>query len=26
VFAEVNQPGEKRDQSVWHSAMADLPA
>jgi peroxiredoxin len=25
-FAEVNQPGEKRDQSAWHSAMADLPA
>jgi peroxiredoxin len=25
VFVEVNQPGEKRDQSVWHSAMADLP-
>jgi len=26
TFAEVNQPGEKRDQSVWHAAMADLPA
>jgi peroxiredoxin (alkyl hydroperoxide reductase subunit C) len=26
VFAELNQPGEMRDQSVWHSAMADLPA
>jgi peroxiredoxin (alkyl hydroperoxide reductase subunit C) len=25
VFVEVNQPGEKRDQSVWHAAMADLP-
>jgi mycoredoxin-dependent peroxiredoxin len=25
-FAEVNQPGEKRDQSAWHQAMADLPA
>ena len=25
VFAELNQPGEKRDQSAWHSAMADLP-
>ena len=26
VFAELNQPGERRDQTVWHSAMADLPA
>ena len=26
VFAEVNEPGEKRDQSAWHSAMAQLPA
>jgi peroxiredoxin len=25
-FAEVNQPGEKRDQSAWHEAMAALPA
>jgi mycoredoxin-dependent peroxiredoxin len=25
-FAELNQPGEKRDQSVWHEAMAKLPA
>ena len=25
-FAEVNQPGEKRDQSAWHEAMASLPA
>jgi mycoredoxin-dependent peroxiredoxin len=25
-FAEVNQPGEKRDQSAWHDAMAQLPA
>jgi peroxiredoxin (alkyl hydroperoxide reductase subunit C) len=26
VFAELNQPGEKRDQNAWHAAMADLPA
>jgi peroxiredoxin len=25
-FAEVNQVGEKRDQSAWHEAMAQLPA
>ena len=25
-FAEVNQPGEKRDQTAWHTAMAALPA
>jgi len=25
-FAEVNEPGEARDQSAWHRAMADLPA
>jgi peroxiredoxin len=25
-FAEVNQPGERRDQSAWHEAMAQLPA
>lgn len=25
-FAEANQPGEKRDQTAWHSAMATLPA
>ena len=25
-FAEVNQPGERRDQSAWHDAMAQLPA
>jgi peroxiredoxin len=25
-FAELNQPGEKRDQSAWHDAMAKLPA
>ncbi len=25
-FAEVNQPGERRDQSAWHAAMASLPA
>jgi peroxiredoxin (alkyl hydroperoxide reductase subunit C) len=25
-FAEVRGPGEIRDQSAWHTAMADLPA
>ena len=25
-FAEVNQPGQRRDQSAWHAAMAALPA
>ncbi len=25
-FAEMHQPGERRDQSAWHSAMAALPA
>ncbi|HVD28730.1 MAG TPA: peroxiredoxin [Mycobacteriales bacterium] len=25
-FTEVNQPGQKRDQSAWHEAMAQLPA
>lgn len=25
-FAEVNQPGQRRDQASWHSAMAGLPA
>jgi mycoredoxin-dependent peroxiredoxin len=25
-FAEVNEPGEQRDQTAWHRAMADLPA
>ena len=25
-FAEVNEPGQQRDQSAWHRAMADLPA
>ncbi len=25
-FAEMNAPGEKRDQSAWHEAMAQLPA
>lgn len=25
-FAEMNQPGRKRDQSAWHDAMARLPA
>jgi mycoredoxin-dependent peroxiredoxin len=25
-FTEVQGPGEIRDQSVWHQAMADLPA
>jgi mycoredoxin-dependent peroxiredoxin len=25
-FVEVNQVGEKRDQSAWHEAMAQLPA
>ena len=25
-YAEVNEPGERRDQSVWHQAMAQLPA
>lgn len=25
-FVQVNGPGERRDQSAWHSAMADLPA
>ena len=25
-FTEVNEPGEARDQSAWHRAMADLPA
>jgi peroxiredoxin len=25
-FAEVNEPGEARDQSVWQKAIADLPA
>jgi peroxiredoxin len=25
-FAEVNEPGEQRDQSAWHAAMAELPA
>ena len=26
VFSEINQPGEKRDQTAWHTAMAALPA
>lgn len=25
-FAEVNEPGQQRDQSAWHAAMKDLPA
>ena len=25
-FAEINEPGQQRDQSAWHRAMADLPA
>lgn len=25
-FAEINGPGERRDQAAWHSAMAELPA
>ena len=25
-FAEANEPGEQRDQSAWHRAMAELPA
>ena len=25
-FAEVNEPGQQRDQSAWHAAMAELPA
>jgi len=25
-FSEVKEPGERRDQSAWHNAMAQLPA
>ena len=25
-WTQVNGPGERRDQSAWHQAMADLPA
>ncbi len=25
-YAQINGPGERRDQSAWHDAMANLPA